>query len=140
RRLSFRPDWKNAAVGWRGRCNWSFHRSTCCRPPEVRCTASRSARFPPTVGARNRFRSRSPLPWPVSSWETRGGGFVILVFGVLADAVTASICTRLLARGADFLLLDVRQDDPAQFDLTWSLDADGGMEGAVRYGSRQVAL
>jgi len=64
---------------------------------------------------------------------------MILLFGAMVDEVTAYICTRLLSKGVDFLLLDTRQY-PQQFGLTWSIDKNGAMDGTVRYGSRELAL
>jgi glutathione synthase/RimK-type ligase-like ATP-grasp enzyme len=63
---------------------------------------------------------------------------MILLFGVLADPVTAYLCSRLVSRGLEFLLLDGRHY-PQEFSLTWSIE-NGAMGGAVRYGSRQLAL
>lgn len=63
---------------------------------------------------------------------------MILVFGTLADVGTAYICARLLARDIEFLLLDGRQY-LREFDVTWSLQ-QGVLEGAIRYGSRELPL
>lgn len=48
------------------------------------------------------------------------------------------ICGRLLDKGSNFLLLDARQY-PQQFDLSWSVE-NGGVDGTLRYGSKEVAL
>jgi glutathione synthase/RimK-type ligase-like ATP-grasp enzyme len=63
---------------------------------------------------------------------------MILLFGVLADAVTAFVCSRLVSRKLEFLLLDGRHS-PQEFGLTWSIE-DGAIGGAIHYGARQVAL
>lgn len=63
---------------------------------------------------------------------------MILLVGTLADPMMAYLCTRLLAKDSEFLVLDGRQYR-RQFDLTWSIE-NGVMDGAVRYGSRQVPL
>lgn len=63
---------------------------------------------------------------------------MILVFGTLADPVTAYLCARLCARDEPFVLLDARRY-LRDFDLAWSL-ADGGVDGAIRAGARWVGL
>ncbi|HEY3265356.1 MAG TPA: alpha-L-glutamate ligase [Armatimonadota bacterium] len=61
---------------------------------------------------------------------------VVLVLGPLSDPVTAYICMRLISRGADFMLVDLRQDR-RQFEVNWSISG-GCLEGWIRNGSRRV--
>src|SRR5438552_3574711 len=63
---------------------------------------------------------------------------MILLFGVLAEPVTAFLCSRLVSRNLEFLLLDGRHS-PQEFGLSWSIE-NGAIGGAIQYGSRQVAL
>jgi glutathione synthase/RimK-type ligase-like ATP-grasp enzyme len=63
---------------------------------------------------------------------------MILIVGTLVDPGAAYLCTRLLAREADFLLFDTRLY-PRQFQLEWSLYR-GKVEGWLRTPSRQVPL
>lgn len=63
---------------------------------------------------------------------------VVIVLGPLADPVTAYVCTRLFARGADFMLVDLRQDRHL-LEIRWTAK-EGCLSGFIRNGSRTVAI
>jgi glutathione synthase/RimK-type ligase-like ATP-grasp enzyme len=63
---------------------------------------------------------------------------MILVFGVLDDPETAYVCSRLLSRRLDFILMDTRLS-PRQLGLTWGLRG-GQFEGTLGSGAKQRDL
>ncbi|RMF89500.1 MAG: hypothetical protein D6736_08310 [Nitrospinota bacterium] len=63
---------------------------------------------------------------------------MILLLGRLDDPMIAYVCTCLLARKVDFLVIDPRHS-PHQCALTWTME-QGRMHGSLCYGRQEVAL
>lgn len=63
---------------------------------------------------------------------------MILVFGNIGDEPTAYVCSRMMDRDVDFMLLDSRQY-PQELNFTWGTEG-GEVCGFVRQGTRTVDL
>jgi glutathione synthase/RimK-type ligase-like ATP-grasp enzyme len=61
---------------------------------------------------------------------------MVLVWGLMEDAVTAYVCTRLLARGVELLVLDGRHY-PGEIHMGWSIEG-GASAGWVGCGARRL--